>query len=189
MPVAIFALDGEEEIARGERARVDRDAVDRRRARRRAARRRWRPPLPRGSTRAGSCGEPLDRGRDRVVVRERQGALTDDLPRLMAFSGDEHDIAPPMARTAAPIASARSPISTAPGAPARMARRMAAGSSERGLSSVTITRSAASAAILPISGRLPGSRSPPQPKTTVSRPLVKGRKAAIAFASASGLCE
>ena len=44
-----------------------------------------------------------------------------------------------------------------------------------------------SVAISPIKGRLPGSRSPPQPKTTASRPAVWGRSASSAFASASGL--
>src|SRR5437588_1603512 len=67
------------------------------------------------------------------------------------------------------IASRRSPISTAPGAARRIAARMAAGSSLRGLSSVTITRSASRAAIAPIIGRLPASRSPPQPNTTMRR--------------------
>ena len=47
---------------------------------------------------------------------------------------------------------------------------MAAGSSERGLSSVTIATSARRAAISPMIGRLPGSRSPPQPNTRTRRP-------------------
>ena len=47
---------------------------------------------------------------------------------------------------------------------------IASGSSERGLSEVTIVTSARSAATLPISGRLPRSRSPPAPKTTMTRP-------------------
>ena len=42
---------------------------------------------------------------------------------------------------------------------------IASGSSERGLSEVTITTSASRAAISPISGRLPRSRSPPAPNT------------------------
>ena len=75
-----------------------------------------------------------------------------------------------LAQSRVRIASPRSPISIAPGAAARIAARIAAGSSLRGLSSVTITRSAFSAAIAPIIGRLPGSRSPPQPNTTTSLP-------------------
>ena len=47
---------------------------------------------------------------------------------------------------------------------------IASGSSERGLSEVTITRSASRAAISPISGRLPRSRSPPAPNTQITRP-------------------
>ena len=51
-----------------------------------------------------------------------------------------------------------------------------AGSSLRGLSSVTMTPSASRAAMSPIIGRLPGSRSPPQPNTTTRRRRTKGRK-------------
>ena len=49
-------------------------------------------------------------------------------------------------------------------------------------------RRRARVAISPIIGRLPASRSPPQPNTTISRPRTKGRSAASAFSSASGLC-
>ena len=52
---------------------------------------------------------------------------------------------------------------------------IASGSSERGLSDVTIVWSARRAEISPISGRLPRSRSPPQPNTHSTRPLVSGR--------------
>ena len=48
---------------------------------------------------------------------------------------------------------------------------IASGFSLRGLSEVTTTWSARSTAILPISGRLPRSRSPPAPNTTSTRPL------------------
>ena len=74
------------------------------------------------------------------------------------------------------MAARRSPTSSAPGAAARMARRISAGSSERGLSSVTMARSAPSAAALPIRGRLARSRSPPAPNTTIRRPETWGRK-------------
>ena len=47
----------------------------------------------------------------------------------------------------------------------------------RGLSEVSTTRSAARAAASPMSGRLPRSRSPPQPKTAISAPGVSGRSA------------
>ena len=54
-------------------------------------------------------------------------------------------------------------------APASTWARIAAGSSLRGLSSVTTTSSAAAAAAAPIGARFSGSRSPPQPSTTMRR--------------------
>ena len=74
-----------------------------------------------------------------------------------------------------------------PPIPCSMSSMMAPGSSVRGLSEVAIARSAASAAIRPMSGRLPLSRSPPQPNTTMSRPRVSGRSVASARSSASGV--
>ena len=74
---------------------------------------------------------------------------------------------------------------------ARSASAIAAGSSLRGLSLVTTTRSASAAAIAPICGRLPGSRSPPQPNTQTSSPPRRhapGRSAVSTFSSASGVC-
>ena len=82
---------------------------------------------------------------------------------------------------------ARSPISIAPGAAARIAARISAAISVRGLSSVTMTMSASRVAISPMIGRLPRSRSPPAPNTTTTRPVVKGRSDASALSSASGL--
>ena len=64
---------------------------------------------------------------------------------------------------------------------------IASGSSERGLSEVTITASASRRATAPISGRLPGSRSPPQPNTQISRRAVSSRAAARTFSSESGV--
>ena len=72
-------------------------------------------------------------------------------------------------------------------APAATASTIACGSSERGLSEVMIATSASCAAISPISGRLPWSRSPPAPKTAIMRPSTCGRRAAIAASSASGV--
>ena len=66
-------------------------------------------------------------------------------------------------------------------------RGSSAGTSERGLSSVTMTTSASRVAISPMIGRLPRSRSPPQPNTTTTRPVVNGRTDASTFSSASGL--
>ena len=51
----------------------------------------------------------------------------------------------------------------------KISPRIVAGFSLRGLSSVTMARSALAMATLPISGRLPLSRSPPQPNTTTRR--------------------
>jgi hypothetical protein len=82
--------------------------------------------------------------------------------------------------------SARSPAGSR-STPSSIARRIAAGSSERGLSSVTTRTSARRAATSPISGRLPRSRSPPQPSTTMTRPREPGRTAAIARSTASGV--
>ena len=65
---------------------------------------------------------------------------------------------------------------------------IASGSSERGLSEVTITRSASAAAAFPISGRFARSRSPPAPKTTCTRPSVSSRAARSTLSSASGVC-
>ena len=65
---------------------------------------------------------------------------------------------------------------------------IASGSSERGLSEVTIATSASRAAIAAICGRLPRSRSPPQPKTAITRPAVSSRAAPSTFSSESGVC-
>ena len=55
------------------------------------------------------------------------------------------------------------------------------GSSLRGLSEVTITRSLSRAATAPISGRFVRSRSPPQPNTVMSRPVASGRAVSSRF--------
>ena len=60
--------------------------------------------------------------------------------------------------------------SPAAGMPATMSSTMDSGSSVRGLSEVTMASPAPAAATLPISGRFVRSRSPPAPKTTMSRP-------------------
>src|SRR6185312_14092239 len=101
----------------------------------------------------------------------------------------------PASATAWAMASRRSPISTisppsagpTARAPASIAARMAAGSSERGLSSVTIRTSLRRAAASPIIGRLAVSRSPPQPSTVMIRPSVRARSASRPWATAAGL--
>ena len=109
----------------------------------------------------------------------------------MAFAGDEQEIArrepgdglPDRARAVADFEN----LGACRGAPARMARRIAAASSERGLSSVTTTMSASRAAISPMIGRLPASRSPPQPKATMSLPLRIGPQRAQNLVERIGL--
>src|SRR6266511_2503789 len=76
--------------------------------------------------------------------------------------------------SALPMAAARSgSTSTGPGTPARISSMIACGSSLRGLSEVTMTASASRDAISPMRGRLPRSRSPPQPKMQTSRPVAR----------------
>ena len=88
-------------------------------------------------------------------------------------------------RAAAGPCGARSAGMTMPRLISSMIR---AGSSERGLSDVTITRSLRRAATAPISGRLVRSRSPPQPKTVMTRPRASGRAVSSRFFSASSVC-
>ena len=104
--------------------------------------------------------------RDRLVVGERQVPVADDLAGLVALAGDEQHVARLQLATAGADRLGRGRRSRArPAPPARISARIAAGSSVRGLSSVTMTTSACRAAISPMIGRLPRSRSPPQPKT------------------------
>ena len=103
------------------------------------------------STAAQPCGLSLQRRADRIMVGKRNDPVADDLAGLMALAGDQQHIAGAQAgdrRRGSP--RARSPISMAPGAAARIAARIAAGSSLRGLSSVTMTMSARSAATAPM---------------------------------------
>ncbi len=65
---------------------------------------------------------------------------------------------------------------------------IARGSSDRGLSEVTNATSASRAPIAPICGRLPRSRSPPQPKTAMTCPRASDRAAVSTFSSESGVC-
>ena len=80
-------------------------------------------------------------------------------------------------------------LSLAARAPASTSARMAAASSSWGSSSLTITMSASRAAMAPMAGRLPWSRCPVAPKTTITlEPGSGDRTASRARASASGLC-
>jgi hypothetical protein len=64
---------------------------------------------------------------------------------------------------------------------------IASGTSERGLSEVTTATSASRPAISPMSGRLARSRSPPQPKTTITRPSVTALAARSRLSRESGV--
>ncbi|CAM5615428.1 hypothetical protein SCYAM73S_02997 [Streptomyces cyaneofuscatus] len=64
------------------------------------------------------------------------------------------------------------PVAAMPGA---IWSRIASGSSYRGLSEVSTHRSEWVPAMVPISARLVVSRSPPQPKTVMTRPSAKPR--------------
>jgi hypothetical protein len=122
--------------------------------------------LPRGcrAGRASSarsskgCTTPRSPGRSRGPCRDGDGGRTPCGPGFARPRGSPRDVG-----SARPgVDGCRSgPTRAAP--PPRPAARIDAGSSERGLSSVTTTRSATSAAA-PMARRLPRSRSPPAPR-------------------------
>ena len=103
------------------------------------------------------------------VVERHLAAARELLALLVALAGDhDHVAGRARARPRRAIARAavdRSTVAGAGPAPATISATIASGSSERGLSEVTTTTSASRAAISPISGRLPRSRSPPAPNT------------------------
>ena len=133
--------------------------------------------------------ERRDGGPNLLGIIEGQHAPAHDLTPFVALAGDQQHVARRQRGHGLTDRFGAIPISRPPGQAARMAARMAAASSVRGLSSVTIARSASRAAISPIAGRLPASRSPPQPNTQSSRPPVPtcGRRAARTVSRASGV--
>ena len=104
-----------------------------------------------------------------LAVVEGDLLVADDLPALVPLAGDQDDVAG--ARLVHGEADGRAAIgldtmvALAGARRRRISSMMASGSSLRGLSEVTTARSARREATSPISGRLPRSRSPPQPKT------------------------
>ena len=136
--VVRLALDGEEQVAGLKRAGVDRHAA--RRARRAA--RSARPASRSVRLRVHNASVmPPPRSAARATSASENGSVRspDDLAGFMTLAGDHQRVARRRAsRSRRGSPRARSPISRAPGAAARMAARIAAGSSERGLSSVTI---------------------------------------------------
>ena len=151
-------LEREERFARRDGAGVDGKA---RHARRQRALRASRPspaPSPRPST-ADLCSCHLlpQRRLDLVVIAERQRLCRRRSGRFRGpcrRSAARRRARAPRPRRGSPRGGRRSRAPSAPGAPSRMAARIAAGFSLRGLSSVTMTRSAPCAAIAPISGAL-----------------------------------
>ena len=109
---------------------------------------------------------------DAVVELDR--SVPDLLDRLVTLAGDDDDV--PGARglergrDRAVAGQARPGAGRPRRSPARTSAMIANGSSLRGLSEVSTARSARRVAIAPIKGRLARSRSPPQPKTTITRP-------------------
>ncbi len=117
------------------------------------------------------------RVREHIVIGERQDRVSDNLAGFVSLAGNEHDIARlhegdrGTDRLSA-VADLLGPRGTRQNFGADCVRFFV-----RGLSSVTMTMSAFSDAIRPMIGRLPRSRSPPQPKTQMRRPVAKGRQA------------
>ena len=184
------AADRDEQVAVLDPARVGleaRDLVGPRRA--------CEPPgaqLATSSSASGITRSPAARAAPRARPRGRRTgrAAGELLALLVALAGDQDDVARlgeldrALDRRARGRARPRARAST----PARISSMIASGSSLRGLSEVTIATSASSEAIRPISGRLPRSRSPPQPKTQITRPVASSRAVRSTFSSASGLC-
>ena len=176
------ARHGDEQVAGLDLAAVEGDAGDfEGRARRPAGR---GGDLVAGPQRAHAAHS---RATERVV--ERKHAVADDLARSRGPCPRPARCRRRGAmRIASAIASRRPPTSLAPGAPAMIAARIAAGSSLRGLSSVTITTSDRRAATAPISGPLAlvavaaGAEHSDQPAASTC-----GLSAAIAASSASGV--
>ena len=95
---------------------VDGEVADARRRRSRAAISARRSRAARHASRRASPAR-------RVDVVERQHQVADDLALLVALAGDQHDVLRrPPRRSPRAIASRRSPISVAPGAPSSTSR-------------------------------------------------------------------
>ena len=168
------AADGDEEVALLDPPRVGLEAGDLRRPGRgleRAGRELARPRR----ARAGSCGglQRAQRFACHLGSSNGRSRLRDLLPALVPLAGDHDDVARPgqLDRALDRRARGRARPPARRRIPARISSMIACGSSLRGLSEVTIATSASSVAIRPISGRLPRSRSPPQPKTQITRPV------------------
>ena len=129
-------------------------------------------------------GQQLLRATVRVV--ERDAPVADDLALLVTLAGDDA-----RRRRRGPRAErqadGRAPVglddhahaAVRPGTPARISSMMASGIlAARVVGGHERRRSARRAPISPMSGRLPRSRSPPQPNTTSTRPAAMARAGA-----------
>ena len=172
--VRMRAGEGEEGFAPADGARIDRRALDHGvRGRRPSPGRRPRAPPHRPTAEPKRSSRALP-----ISSRSENGSfcVADRLLPLVPLAGHHHRPAglgggDRLADRLAPVRhQAVASGCRSPSSPSSTAARMASGSSLRGLSEVAITRSASSPATLPISGRLPASRSPPQPKTTATLP-------------------
>ncbi len=186
--VPAFTEQRDEQVARRQGPRVDRHARRRRTAR--TTCRRSPRPAPRGVHRLMRPSPQPDSADGARMTRHRrtEHRAADRLSLLVALAGHHQHVARRQTRSAPPRSPSpgrRSPAH--PGTRRGSRHGSTAGSSPRGLSSVTIATSASRAAASPISGRLPRSRSPPAPNTTCSRPCVCGRSAVSSRSSASGV--
>ena len=133
--------------------------------------RRRLPAAPNRSARAARRLHPVVEGHDDAARR---------LGRLVPLAGQQHHVTGPGqadrhpdGRRAVGLHDRPSAGPVHPGP--HLGSMMATGSSDRGLSEVRTTTSASSVATAPISGRLPWSRSPPQPNTH-THPSVAGQR-------------
>ena len=178
VPVPVLARERDEHLAGADLARVDRDAADRSQPVAvppvaaaaspavQSGSASPRPPAPRSPRR----GPRPRRGPARIV--EGAGLGPDHLPGLVALAGDQQHIAGPVERIDRGQDRRR-----APGDLGRLRAALPSPPADRGgvLGAGVVVGDdhrlgAFAAAAAPISARLPGSRSPPAPKTTASRP-------------------
>ena len=128
---------------------------------------------------------PTSAAADDLAIVERDVPIAPMvLGRLVALAGDHHDVAGARRGQGHGAIAARRSGSTIElvrrrsmdrSNPCLTASMMAAVSSRRGLSEVTTTTiGAARRPPRPSAGRLPASRSPPQPNTTTTRPVAAG---------------
>ncbi len=122
------------------------------------------------------------------MVGERQHLVADDLPGLVTLAGDDDDIAgAEHADTGGDRLGAVADL-----AGARRGDENFGADRLGALGARVVVGDDDDVGLLdrddPMIGRLPLSRSPPQPMTQMSLPVAKGRSASSTAASASGLC-